>query len=77
MNAYTNAVSWQRLCKQVPTATDTNATNIKAVFSVVLAEILYARDIWDDQVSFVRESVKGGLEPGGRGAVTRKRLVSD
>jgi hypothetical protein len=42
----------------------------------------YLEDNWVDPVGSVRESVKKGLEPGGRGiaivgAVTRKRLVTD
>jgi hypothetical protein len=44
--------------------------------------VVRAEDNWGEQVSSVRESVKRGLEAGGRGiaiveAVTRKRLVTD
>jgi hypothetical protein len=42
----------------------------------------YKEENWIDQSSFVWESVKRRLEPGGRGiavvgAVTKKRLVTD
>jgi hypothetical protein len=74
MGVYTRAVSGQRLGKHVPVARQQTLNNATVglqhwkicVLYVVRAQILQARD----KVSLLRsaqESVKRGLEPGGRG----------
>jgi hypothetical protein len=77
MGVYTRAVSGQRLGKHVPAATDTNATMEMLCFYVVHDE-KGIKSVGKP----VRESEKGGLEPGGRGipivgAVTRKHLIAE
>jgi hypothetical protein len=80
MGGYTRVVSGQPLGKHVLTATDTNA-RIED-FSMWSVPRYYKQGTRLELVSSVWESVKRGLEPGGRGiaivvAVTRKRLATE
>jgi hypothetical protein len=75
----------QRLGKHAPAATNRRATIeilLETWFSTWSVPRSYKEENWGDPVSSVRESVKSGLEPGGRaiaivGSATRKRVVTD
>jgi hypothetical protein len=65
MGGYTRTVSGQRLGKHVPTAMNRRAITevlLEMAFSIRFVPTSYKEDNWGVQVSFVRESVKTGLE---------------
>jgi hypothetical protein len=81
MGGYTRAVSGQRLGKHVLAATDTNPI-IGDCFLCGPCRYVYSKGRGCSSVSSVQESVRRGLESGGRSiaivtAVTRKRLGTD